>query len=1167
MFSFRKTIPVLLLLTLFSFAATAQELSVDYNSTKLSTVLADIQNKTGYHFIYNNSLVDVSTPVTASAQGNLRKVLDTVLKDLPIEYEVIEKQIILSPAKEKPASGKITITGVVRDDSGLPLPGVFVQEKGTQNGAASDMDGRYTLSVSKGAVLVFSCLGLKESEMAAPMNGGSLDVQMSSDVNYLDEVVIVGYGVQKRANLTGAVSTINFSEGLDSRPITSTSTALGGLAPGLAVTQTSGQPGEDGATLRVRGNTTINSNSPLVLVDGIEYSMDNINPQDIESITVLKDASSTAIYGSRAANGVILVTTKSGTSGRANVTYTCNIDLQMPHLGGLGYVTDYAESMTLVNEGAKNLGLPSQYSNQTIDLWNNAKLDPDGLNAYGVKNSIAYPNTDWFKTVFQNGLMQKHNVAVSGGTEKLKSYISIGYLDNQGVMSHHGLDSSTQKFDIRANAEIKINNWLTSGVRVFFERQDYGMMNVSDGLSYLSSTVPGMYPGVPGKWGFIATDEENQNTANVLERMARNGGEKFYYRGSASAYLRAQLLDCLSFEVSANHNLNLGYRHEYRMPTGHWNYVTDKVYDETSLASAWNEIRTSNSYKTNGDALLRFSKEINKHDLGFLVGFSANHYIAHEFSLEKVGVSDWALTELSSYTTYDSSSSSTSDWGLMSFFGRANYAYDGKYLFEANLRCDGSSRFAPESRWGLFPSFSAGWNISKEPWMKGASSWLDNLKLRASWGVAGNNNSGNYAWQSTFSAVNVVSGGSDSAGLIVTSLGNNSLIWETTKTSDVGLDYSFLKNRLNGEIDAYIRNTTGILYRPAIHMTMGNVTAPYENLASVVNKGLELSVKWRDGKGKDFSYSAGLNLAYNITTVAKYKGKLVKEWQEDEDGNRTYVNNLGDVGQSGFGGYILEDHILGDQYIYKRYRGTGAGYSGDGEVDINAGPVDGMIRTEADMNWLIAMISAGYKFGGGLPISKSTLYYGDFIYADLDGDGDYGDSDDRYFTGHSNVPKITAGLNLSARWKNFDFYALFTGAFGFYINWNSSVYNTSLVNTGCAVSRRIADDHYYYNPTGDPSDNKIDATYPRLVFNKTMNSEVSDFYHYKGDYVKLKSIQLGYSLPKKLTEAISAENLRVFVSGENLLTFTQYPGLDPEIGSSIGYPLMRSICGGIQLTF
>ena len=1160
MVSPRKIWGILILLFLSAVSVGAQELSVQYQDTKLSAVLSDIQNQTGYHFVYNNSLVDVSAPVTVDASGSIRQVLDAVLGQAKVEYKIIDRQIILTPAKQSPKTPqKVTVSGIVTDETGAPLPGVFVSEKGTQNATSSDMDGKYTLTVSPKSVLVFSSLGLADSEKDVPSGGGDLDVQMSSDVNYLDEVVVVGYGVQKRANLTGAVSSINFSEGLDSRPITSTSTALGGLAPGLAVTQTSGQPGEDGATLRIRGNTTLNTNSPLVLVDGIEYSMDNINPQDIESITVLKDASSTAIYGSRAANGVILITTKGGTSGKVHISYNNNFVLQIPYLGGLEYVTDYAESMRLCNEGADNIGISHPYSDQTIALWENAKKDPDGLNAYGVKNSIAYPNTDWFKEVFHNGFMQSHNLSISGGTQKVKAYASVGFMDNKGVISHHGMNSGSRKFDIRTNVEIQFTDWLSAGAKVFGERQDYGMMDLSSGFQYLKMTVPGMYPGSPDKWGYIATDEENTNANNIFKNMASRDGEKIYYRASATAFLKARLYKGLSLEVTANHNLSHMHEHMYSMSTRVWNYVSDTVQSESSLATAWNRISVTDSFRTNAEALIRYNGTFGKHEVGALAGYSINYHIAPWHNVEKQGKSDWAITEMSAYTTLVSSDSGNSEWGLMSGFGRVNYAYAGKYLFEANLRYDGSSRFAPESRWGLFPSFSAGWRISEEPWMKGASSWLDNLKLRASWGITGNNNSGNYAWQSTFASVDVVSGGAETSGLIMKALGNRDLEWETTRTGDIGLDFGFLGNRLTGEIDGYIRNTTGILFQPSIYMTMGNVTPPWENMAGVQNKGLEVALKWRDGIGKDFSYSIGLNLAYNITTVTKYKGALVQEWRTDEDDNRYYVNNIGDVAKSGFGGYILEGHVLGDQYIRQRYRGTGAGYSGSGEVDINAGPVDGMIRTETDFNWVIAMITAGYKFQGGQSISKNTLYYGDFIYADINGDGNYGDDNDKVFTGHTNVPKVTMGLNLSLRWKGLDFYALLTGAFGFWLNWNTSVYNTTLVNRAQSIMRRIADDHY-------SADNPY-ATYPRITYNKTINDELSDFYHYRGDYVKVKSLQLGYSLPKKWVEKMHAEGFRFYLNGENLFTFTKYPGQDPEIGTSVGYPLLRSLSAGFQLTF
>ena len=310
-------------------------------------------------------------------------------------------------------------------------------------------------------------------------------------------------------------------------------------------------------------------------------------------------------------------------------------------------------------------------------------------------------------------------------------------------------------------------------------------------------------------------------------------------------------------------------------------------------------------------------------------------------------------------------------------------------------------------------------------------------------------------------------------------------------------------------------------------------------------------------------------MSYNIGVVTKYQGKLRKGWQVDSDGNKIqYVNNLGEVAQSGFGGYVLEDHILGDQYLFDIYKGSGAGYSGSGAVDPSAGPSDGMIRTQGDMDWVTAMIAAGYRFSGGNTLDKSQLWYGDFIYADRNGDGDYGDDNDRHFTGHSSQPKWLFGLNISFSWRGFDFYTLFSGAFGSWLNWNSSYYNTSIVQNGYSISRKIAADHYFYDPAGDPSSNNLDGTYPRLTLNSNMNnSKLSGFYHYKGDYLKLKNIQLGYTIPENICGRLSISGVRVSVSADNLFTFTKYPGLDPEIGTRVTYPLMRTFSLGAQVTF
>lgn len=1159
----------------FTLAGQNSVVSINLPGTTVRQAIIFLGERYDYDFVVATEGIDMDRKVSVSVpSGTIEDVLAQIFYGQDVSCSVEDKKITVrqreqAPVQDTPADNKKEVSGVVLDENGQPLPGAGVMERGTTNGVPTDIDGTFTIRVKPGATLVISFIGYKDLSVTAPRDGSPVRATMEPDTDYLEEVVIVGYGVQKRANLTGAVSTINFSEDISSRPVTSVSSSLAGLSAGLSATQTSGRPGSDGATLRIRGNGTLNNNDPLVLVDGIEYSMDNVNPQDIASITVLKDASSTAIYGSRAANGVILITTKNGETDKFGVSYSFNGAWKFPSLGTLGWVSDYAEHMSLVNEAAENIGMSHIFSDGSIAQWKIAKAFPDDVNGYGVPNKVAYPNTDWFAEVFQPGFTQIHNVSVQGGTKKIKSFFSLGYTDNQGIMQSRGLDSSSQKIDFRLNVESGVTDWLTIGARLFGERQTYGLANVNQAFDYLYKTTPGIYPGSANKWGVVALQSEEHNNANNIFRgMSGRGGHDTIYRLNASFYAKAKLFNGLSFEATGNFSPSFEDYNTYNIENGSWDYTNDTRFVSSDLGTATNENRAYFTYRLNTELLLRYTKSFGKNDIGALVGFTTNTYRNRNFAVEKQSSPDWAITEMSAYSSLLSSDSATSEWGLMSLFGRVNYAWAEKYLLEANLRYDGSSRFAPQKRWGLFPSFSAGWNLGKEPFLASVP-WVSNLKLRASWGKTGNNNSGNYAWQSIYNAVNVVAAGRETAGLLTTVLGNTDLVWETTYTSDVGFDYGLLGDRLTGELDFYVKNTSGILYRPTLYVTMGNVSGSYANLAEVRNTGIEASIKYRDGIGKDFKYSVGLNASYNIGVVTKYQGKLQKGWQVDADGNRIqFVNNLGDVAQSGFGGYVLEDHILGDQYIFDLYSGSGAGYDGTGAVDPAAGPADGMIRTPEDMAWLEAMIASGYRFCGVNTLDKSQLWYGDFIYADRNGDGDYGDDNDRHFTGHSNQPRWLVGLNLSASWKNLSVSALLTGAFGFWLNWTTSYYNTSVVQNGYSISKRIAGDHYFYNPDGDPAGNSIEGTYPRLTLNTNMNNaKLSGFYHYRGDYVKLRNVQVSYSLPEQLWSKLFVKGMRVFVSADNLLTFTAYPGLDPEIGTSISYPLTKSVSLGAQVNF
>jgi TonB-linked SusC/RagA family outer membrane protein len=653
--------------------------------------------------------------------------------------------------------------------------------------------------------------------------------------------------------------------------------------------------------------------------------------------------------------------------------------------------------------------------------------------------------------------------------------------------------------------------------------------------------------------------------------MAGSTGFNTVWRLNATGYLILSPLKGLNVEATFNYSPTFTDKSSYSRQNGYWDYVTDERFSESALEKASITNSSARTWQQSAEVVARYNTTINKaHDLGAMLGFSSMEYMSKSFSISRQGATDWALHELSTYETLTSSSSSSpAKWGLNSYFGRVNYAYKSRYLLEANLRADGSSRFGSDNRWGWFPSFSAGWRLMEESFMENLSDTFSNLKLRASWGRMGNNSIGNYDWMANYVTGNVVMDGSGSKGLYRSSLSNSKLHWETTTTTDIGLDFGFFDNRLTGEVDWYNKYTTDILYHPATYLTMGVISSAPANLGKVRNRGVEVSLNWRDKIGKEFQYNAGVNFSYNDNKVLKFKGVLNKYWSTDADGNKvSYVNNFSDVAESGFGGYISEGRKLGETYMYRVYHGTGEGYTG-GAVDVNAGPKDGMIRTEEDMKWVKAMIDSGYKFGGMSTISKDQLWYGDRLYADRNGDGNYGDTNDRDFTGHSYVPLYNLGINLGASYKNIDLSMVWSGAFGHYLSWTTSYYNTTLISHGYGIIQHIADDHYFYDPTNpDDARTNINGKYTRLTYGTVNNNNLqSDWNEYKANYLKLKNVQLGYTLPQSFTKKFCVGKLRAFVSMDNILTITSYPGMDPEIGTSIGYPLMRQISFGGQITF
>ncbi|MBB2151411.1 SusC/RagA family TonB-linked outer membrane protein [Pedobacter gandavensis] len=1063
----------------------------------------------------------------------------------------------------------IKVTGTVKDSKGEAMPGVSVKVKDTKTATVTTADGKFSLAVpSEQSVLVLSFIGYdtKEVTVGASRN---LNVTLQEQNNNLNDVVVVGYGVQKKVNVIGSVSTID-AKSLENRPVTNISSALAGLSSGVFVKQGSGKPGSDGATIRIRGTGTINNNNALVVVDGIVGSMDAVNPNDVESISILKDAAASSIYGSLAANGVILITTKKGTKGKTTVTYSGLASIAKP-ANLPTFVTDYITHMNLVNEGYRNLGQTPVYTDATIALWAAANANPGGFTAQGIPNNVAFPNTNWGKTIFENNLVQQHNISLNGGTEKTQYLLSGLFLNNPGVMANTGSD----KYSLRINLQSKITDFLTVGTQTFGSYQNYGLASTDNAFNFLRQTTPGVYPMYDGKFGFPAAAEESATANNISAYLYGTGGEDNESRLNTTVFAKFDILKGLSFETRFNYQTRQEEFNNHSITNERWNFATNTL---KTAATTPDQLSTSYGFNKNKsytiDNVLNYKTTIAKdHDIAALVGYNQNYYKYYNFGASKKGLIDETITTLSSATNLVSATGSAYDYALRSYFGRLNYAYKNRYLVEGVFRYDGSSKFSSENRWGFFPAFSAGWRISEESFMSGLNEYVGNLKLRASWGKTGNNvmntdpSLGNYDYQALYGPTNYSFNGAASTGLISTKFANRNLVWESTTTTNIGLDGNLLKGALTFEIDLYKKYTDGILFPPTIPLTTGTATAATENIAQMSNKGVEISLGYH-GKAGDFKYGVSGNFAYNFNRIKKFKGPLQAGYTTDAAGNTVYTSNLGNI-SSGGTNRVLDGHEYNEYYLQTVYKGSG-NYFTDGKVNVGGGPKDGMIRTTDDMAWLNAMMAAGYTFQPTAGVSKTKIYYGDLIYADNNGDGFYGNSFDGQFMNKSSTPRYNYGAGINLSYKNIDMSMIWAGSAGMWYYWNATGYNNSIVSLGNAVSTLIANDHYYYNDA-NPSDpaNNITAHYPRLK-NTTdaQNAAVaSDFYLYNASYLKLKNLQIGYTIPEKISQKASISRARIYFSGENLWTITKYPGLDPEIGANVGYPTMRQYSVGLNVTF
>ena len=1067
------------------------------------------------------------------------------------------------------AQDKKIISGRVLNQKGEPIVNATIRT--TSNVSTStDNAGMFTIQAGADESLTAS---FQTNTVTVRIEGKSnLDIILNLNEAAIDEVVVVGYGTQKKSKLLGSVSTIDAKQ-LDNRPVTNVSTALSGLASGVQVKQSSGRPGGDGATIRVRGVGTLNNSDALVVIDGIVGSMDNVNPNDIEKISILKDASSAAIYGTRSANGVILITTKTGKANQKTQFNYSGILSRTAPMGAPEFVSDYVRHMELFNEAKFNIGSTPKYSESTIEQWRKAMADPNGVLApSGLPNYIAYPSTDWAEWIYNNKWIQSHNISATGGSENTSFMLSGRLFDNPGIMNNSG----SKKHELRTNFSTKVGQLLRIGTNSFASIENRERGGVDNLYNYLRQTTPGIYPYYDNRFGGAVAAEESVQLNNLLQLLDQSRGMDKISNYNTTIFADVNIIKGLTFETKLNYQARFRERTSHTIEYDKYSFASNSIVYPAAVPSTMSLGQEfEKSYTVTFDNVLRYNIALDKHNIGALVGHNEFETRFYDFSASKRGLIDPGYTNISTGNEMSGISGNEYVFSIRSFFGRLNYDYDGKYLFEFSLRNDGTSKFGEQKQYGYFPSLGLGWILSRESFMKGLENHVQNVKLRASWGKLGNDrNAGNPSDENYLPALAFYGktgysfGGTQYSALEMNKFGNPYLGWEETTNSEIALEFGTFKNRLTTEVNYYKKVTRDILTPEILPLSTGNTSAPIVNSATMDISGLELNLRLKDQIGH-VKYIIGGNFAYNKSMVSKLKGKLERGWGT-VNGVDTYLSNIGQVSNtSGTNQRILEDHLYKSYFVRQTYKGDGS-YTANGQVNPNGGPRDGMIRTESDYKWAQDMIAAGYKFSPLNSIGAQQLYYGDFIYADLNGDKTYGNDDDRDFTGTSDIPKYVFGFNLGVEYKGFDVQMLWSGEAGLQYYWNDEGYNNNIVRDGNAISKRIADDHYFYNPS-NPSDPRtnVNGTFPRLKHNgESINNVANNFYLYDADFVKLRNIQIGFTFNNKITEKLRVRNLRLYFSGENLLMFTKFPGADPEIGSnSAKYPTMKQYAFGLNFGF
>lgn len=1156
-----KLTVLMLIITLVQVSAKgySQKITLNEKNAPLEKLLQDIKSQTGYVFFYD--VQDVKRNVTVHiSNASIDEALAACLAKLPLAYKIVDKNILLQqiapPAnKIKPAAvaempPPRIITGTVKDTKGISLPGVSIQVKHTTVGVATDNDGKFRINVPEGGeTLVVSFIGYKTQEVAISFNQ-PITIVMVEDAAILNEVVVVGYGSQKKINLTGAVDQIG-TEYFDDRPVPNVSRAIQGAIPNVNLRLTDGKPTRN-PSYNVRGTTSIGAGGDaLVLIDGVQGDPLNLNPNDIETVTVLKDAASAAIYGSRGVFGVILITTKNPTDKKTSLTYTSNYSINdrttKPHWVSDGYLWakmfneswtawyDYAQSPTTVNTFFP-------FSQGYLDELKNRAANP-GQPEVGINSSngnyVYYGNTDWLNELYAKNMpAMDQSLSVSGGDNKVNYLLSGKFYTQDGIFKYN--PDKFDKYNLRFKGSIQANKWLRINANSAFSsfKYNYPLQSINQ---YDVWTNLKLY-GIPMAVMF--------NPDGTLTQSAANDGLGDLYNGKSRSNLTQTLVqNTIGFEAKAVKDVTI---------KGDFTYQLTNVTDIRRLApisystkpgvitTAGNNWLDNNSNKTDyyaanlyGD----YTHSFGKHNFKLLLGGNFERYNYSSLEVQRDGLilddlPDFNLAAGQNYKLV----SSANQWATLGGFYRVNYDYNNKYLIEFDGRYDGTSKFPSYSQYGFFPSVSAGWNIARESFMSSTANWLDELKLRASYGSLGNSQISPYQYEQTIKATRsaLILNGSFPTYLQQPAVLADDFTWEKSTTLNLGLDFALFKNQLSASVDVYQRKTTNMITVGQPLPAVFGAAVPKGNFADLTTKGFEVSLNW-NSKIKTASspvrYGIRVTLSDNVSNIDKF------------------------YNPNGLLSTYYPGQRLGDIWGYK---------------------VEGLFASDADIkshaNQSAIVVSSGNK-----------IYPGDVKFADLNGDGKVNsgkntvdDHGDLVIIGNTN-PRYTYGITTNTEWKKFSLSMFFQGVakrdwwfgnesgifWGQYTRWYGQIPTATLANT-----------YTIDNPD-------LNAYFPRYRGPVTAAGRElgtpDDRYLQNVSYIRLKDITLGYNLPKKWMKKVGIANAKLYFTGQNLFTYSPMYKItkdidpeviensDPEIRSDMGqgaaYPMLKTYTIGLNVTF